>query len=57
MLDYCEVGVSMGDGGPEILAMADMITDDVEEDGLYKSFKNYNSFKSLSFLAISFKKF
>ena len=39
MLDYCEIGVSMGNGGPEILAMADMVTDDVEEDGLYKAFE------------------
>lgn len=38
MLDYCQVGVSMGNGGPEILAMADMITDDVAEDGLYNAF-------------------
>ncbi|MFC3929010.1 HAD family hydrolase [Streptococcus caprae] len=39
MLEYCEIGVSMGNGGPEILAMADMVTDDVEEDGLYKAFE------------------
>ncbi|MBP2623883.1 HAD family hydrolase [Streptococcus oricebi] len=39
MLDYCEVGVAMGNGGAEILAMADMITDDVEADGLYKAFE------------------
>lgn len=39
MLDYCAVGVAMGNGGPEILAMADMITDDVEHDGLYKAFE------------------
>lgn len=39
MLEYCEVGVSMGNGGPEILAMADIVTDDVEEDGLYNAFK------------------
>ncbi|MFU2203402.1 Cof-type HAD-IIB family hydrolase [Streptococcus hyovaginalis] len=38
MLDYCQVGVSMGNGGPEILAMADMITDDVAEGGLYNAF-------------------
>ncbi|MGT2906487.1 HAD family hydrolase [Streptococcus dentiloxodontae] len=38
MLDYCAVGVAMGNGGAEILAMADMITDDVEEDGLYHAF-------------------
>lgn len=39
MLEYCNLGVAMGNGGPEILAMADMVTDDVEEDGLYKAFK------------------
>lgn len=38
MLDCCQIGVSMGNGGPEILAMADMITDDVAEDGLYNAF-------------------
>ena len=38
MLDYCAVGVAMGNGGPEILAMADLVTDDVEADGLYKAF-------------------
>ncbi|HEM3549511.1 HAD family hydrolase [Streptococcus suis] len=39
MLDYCAVGVAMGNGGAEILAMADMITDDVEHDGLYNAFE------------------
>lgn len=39
MLNYCEVGVAMGNGGPEILAMADMVTTDVEDDGLYHAFK------------------
>ncbi len=39
MLEYCAIGVSMGNGGPEILAMADMVTDDVEEDGLYNAFE------------------
>ena len=39
MLDYCAIGVAMGNGGAEILAMADMITDDVEEDGLYNAFE------------------
>lgn len=39
MLEYCEVGVAMGNGGPEILAMADIVTDDVANDGLYKAFK------------------
>ncbi len=38
MLEYCQVGVAMGNGGPEIKAMADYITDSVEKDGLYKAF-------------------
>lgn len=39
MLEYCAVGVAMGNGGAEILAMADMVTDDVEHDGLYHAFE------------------
>ncbi|EFX95838.1 HAD superfamily hydrolase [Streptococcus vestibularis] len=38
MLEYCEIGVAMENGGPEILAMVDLVTDDVEADGLYKAF-------------------
>ena len=41
MLEYCEVGVAMGNGGPEILAMADFVTDDVEADGLYRLLRNW----------------
>lgn len=39
MLDYCQIGVAMGNGGEEIKAMADMITDVVENDGLAKAFE------------------
>lgn len=39
MLEYCQVGVAMGNGGPEILAMIDVITDDVVEDGFYNAFE------------------
>ncbi len=39
MLEYCQVGVAMGNGGPEILAMVDVITDDVVEDGFYNAFE------------------
>ena len=42
MLETCHIGVSMGYGGPEILAMADIITDDVRQDGLYNAFKKLN---------------
>lgn len=39
MLDYCAYGVAMGNGGEEIKAMADYITDPVEQDGLEKAFR------------------
>lgn len=39
MLEYCAYGVAMGNGGAEIKAVADMITDDVEQDGLYHAFE------------------
>jgi hypothetical protein len=29
----------MGNGGEEIRAMADLVTDDVEQNGLYKGFE------------------
>ena len=38
MLEYCAYGVAMGNGGKEIKEAADYITDDVEQDGLYKAF-------------------
>ncbi len=38
MLAYCKVGVAMGNGGDGIKEMADMITDDVDNDGLYNAF-------------------
>lgn len=39
MLECCACGVAMGNGGPEIKAMADHVTDSVEQDGLYKAFQ------------------
>ena len=38
MFECCDYNVAMGNGGPEILDMADLVTDDVEADGLYKAF-------------------
>lgn len=38
MLEYCALGVAMGSGGEEIKAMADYVTDGVDDDGLYKAF-------------------
>lgn len=39
MLEFCAVGVAMGNGSPEIKHAADLITEDVEEDGLYLAFE------------------
>lgn len=41
MLEYCNVGVAMGNGGEEIKAMADYITNAVDEDGLYNAFVHF----------------
>ncbi|BCJ93833.1 haloacid dehalogenase [Anaerocolumna cellulosilytica] len=42
MLNYCAYGVAMGSGGKEIKEMADYVTDDVDNDGLYKAFVKLN---------------
>lgn len=41
MLEYCSIGVAMGSGGDEIKAMADYVTDGVDEDGLYNAFRHF----------------
>lgn len=41
MLEYSAIGVAMGNGGPEIKAMADYITSPVDEDGLYQAFQHF----------------
>ena len=40
MFELCAYNVAMGNGGPEIKAAADYITDDVNEDGLFNAFKH-----------------
>lgn len=39
MLEYCAVGVAMGNGSEDIKAMADIVAGDVEEDGLARAFE------------------
>ena len=39
MFEYCAEGVAMGNGGEEIKAMADFVTDAVAEDGLFHAFQ------------------
>ena len=38
MLEQCGIGVAVASGGDEIKAMADMVTDAVNEDGIYNAF-------------------
>lgn len=38
LLEYCAVGVAMGNAPDEIKSIADYVTDDVEVDGLYNAF-------------------
>ncbi len=42
MLEYCATGVAMGNGGAEIKAAADFVTDTVDNDGLKKAFIKLN---------------
>ncbi|MNB97809.1 putative bifunctional phosphatase/peptidyl-prolyl cis-trans isomerase [compost metagenome] len=41
MLEYCAVGIAMGNAKPGLKQIADDITGTVEEDGLYYSFVKY----------------
>lgn len=41
MLEYCAIGVAMGNGGDEIKAIADYITDSVEDNGLWNAFIHF----------------
>lgn len=42
MLEKCEIGVAVNSGGDEIKAMADYVTDDVDNDGIYKAFVHFH---------------
>lgn len=39
MFTYCNLGVAMGNAGPETKAAADLITTDLTDDGLFNGFK------------------
>lgn len=41
MLEKCAVGVAVASGGDEIKAMADYVTDAVDNDGIYNAFKHF----------------
>lgn len=44
MLNYCHCGIAMGNGGQEIKDIADFITDDVNEDGIWNAFRRIGLF-------------
>lgn len=39
MLEYCAVAVAMGNSSPDVLAVADLVTSDVNDDGLLRAFE------------------
>lgn len=41
MMEYCEVGVALGSGSEETKAIADYVTDTVDNDGLKKAFEHF----------------
>lgn len=45
MFELCTYNVAMGNGGPEIKAAADLVTADVNDDGLYKAFESLGLFE------------
>jgi hypothetical protein len=42
MMEYCEVGVAMGSGSEETKAIADYVTETVDNDGLKNAFKHFD---------------
>jgi len=41
MLEKCAIGVAVGSGGDEIKAMADYVTDAVDDDGMWNAFVHF----------------
>ena len=39
MVEFCDLGVAMGNALPELKEVADYITTDILEDGIYNAFK------------------
>ena len=41
MIKHVGIGVAMGNANKEVKEIADYITDDVDNDGVYKALKHY----------------
>lgn len=42
MLEHCKIGVAMGNAKPVLKEMADYVTTDVNDDGIWNAFKHFN---------------
>lgn len=42
MLEYCNIGVAMGNAADDVKAHANYVTDDVDKDGLIKALKHFD---------------
>ena len=42
MIKLAGIGVAMGNANKEVKEIADYITDDVDNDGVYKALKHFN---------------
>ena len=41
MLEFCHIGVAMGNGNPEAKEAADYVTDDLDKDGIAKALRHF----------------
>ena len=41
MLQYCETGIAMGNATENLKAVADYVTNDVTEDGIFNAFTHF----------------
>ena len=41
-MQYCQTGVAMGNAEDEVKAVADYVTSDVTEDGIFNAFRQFN---------------
>ncbi|MEW4369819.1 Cof-type HAD-IIB family hydrolase [Paenibacillus kandeliae] len=53
MLEYCALGIAMGNAKPGLLTIADEVTDTLEQDGLYNSFLKHGLIAGKSTLVSS----
>ena len=42
MIEHCAIGIAMGNANEKLKEAADYITDDVDNDGIYKALKHFN---------------